>query len=112
MGIRSSTQCLDLPVEVWVSSETTLGLRFAEINEMTPRYPPVGEERYPVPMSTYALSNVASEIVAGQIAHWSEMAFVALRLSNIMDPDDYRTLPSVSADTHARKWNIWGSVLV
>jgi nucleoside-diphosphate-sugar epimerase len=34
--------------------------------------------------STYALSNVASETVAVHIADWSDIPFVALRISNIM----------------------------
>src|SRR3984885_10189441 len=46
---------------VWASSETTLGLPF----DVPPRYAPVDEDHYPVPTSTYALSKVASETVAG-----------------------------------------------
>ena len=46
---------------VWASSETTLGLPF----QVPPRYVPVDEDHYPVPTSTYALSKVASETVAG-----------------------------------------------
>src|SRR5579875_1391797 len=66
---------------VWASSETTLGLPF----DQPPRYAPVDEAHYPVPTSTYALSKVASETVAGQIAGWSGIPFVALRFSNIFD---------------------------
>jgi len=36
--------------------------------------------------------------------------FVALRFSNIMDPDDYQAFPSMWADPHSRKWNLWGYV--
>src|SRR5271166_1873264 len=71
---------------VWASSETTLGLPF----DVPPRYAPVDEDHYPVPTSTYALSKVASETVAGQIAQWSGTPFVALRFSNILGPKDYR----------------------
>ena len=52
---------------VWASSETTLGLPF----DTPPRYAPVDEDHYPVPTSTYALSKVASETIAGHIAEWS-----------------------------------------
>ena len=55
-----------------------------------PRYAPVDEEHYPLPTSTYALSKVASETIAGHIAEWSGIPFVALRLSNIMAPGDYQ----------------------
>ena len=51
---------------VWASSETTLGLPF----DTPPRYAPVDEDHYPVPTSSYALSKVASETIADQIAGW------------------------------------------
>ena len=95
---------------VWASSETTLGLPFTETNGLPPRYAPVDEDHYPVPTTTYALSKVASETIAGHIAQWSGIPFVALRFSNIMDPDDYRAFPSVWLDPHAREWNLWGYV--
>ncbi|MHB1433412.1 MAG: NAD-dependent epimerase/dehydratase family protein [Streptosporangiaceae bacterium] len=91
---------------VWASSETTLGLPF----EVPPRYAPVDEDHYPVPTSTYALSKVASETVAGHLAQWSGIPFVALRFSNIMAPADYQAFPSFWPDPHARKWNLWGYI--
>jgi nucleoside-diphosphate-sugar epimerase len=63
-----------------------------------------------VPTSTYALSKVASETIAGHIAQWSGIPFVALRFSNIMDPEDYREFPSMWAEPHTREWNLWGYV--
>src|SRR5262249_59761931 len=57
---------------VWASSETTLGLPFAE----PPRYVPVDEDHYPVPTTTYALSKVASETVASHISGWSSVCFI------------------------------------
>ncbi len=53
---------LQLDRVVWASSETTLGLPF----DVPPRYAPVDEDHYPMPASTYALSKVASETIAGQ----------------------------------------------
>jgi nucleoside-diphosphate-sugar epimerase len=104
---------------VWASSETTLGLFFGigssempfiEADGLPPRYAPVDEDHYPVTTTTYALSKVASETIAGQIATWSGIPYVALRFSNIMAPDDYQEFPSVWSDAHARKWNLWGYV--
>jgi nucleoside-diphosphate-sugar epimerase len=95
---------------VWASSETTLGLPFTETDGLPPRYAPVDEDHYPVPTSTYALSKVASETIAGQIALWSKIPFVALRFSNIMDVDDYQAFPSMWDDPNKRKWNLWGYV--
>jgi nucleoside-diphosphate-sugar epimerase len=102
---------------VWASSETTLGLPFGrgrepagEAEGAPPRYAPVDEDHYPVPTSTYALSKVASETVAGQIARWAEIPFIALRFSNIMEPEDYQKFPSAWPDPHLRQWNLWGYV--
>jgi len=91
---------------VWASSETTLGLPF----EVAPRYAPVDEDHYPFPTTTYALSKVASETTAGQIAQWSGTPFIALRFSNIMAPADYQDFPSFWGDPSERKWNLWGYV--
>jgi nucleoside-diphosphate-sugar epimerase len=91
---------------VWASSETTLGLPFDD----PPRYAPVDEDHYPVPTTTYALSKVASETVAGHIAQWSQMPFVALRFSNILGPADYQEFPSYWPDPLLRKWNLWGYI--
>ena len=95
---------------VWASSETTLGLPFTEGEGRAPRYAPVDEDHYPVPTTTYALSKVASETIARHIAQWSGTPFVALRFSNIMDPEDYGAFRSMWADPHLRKWNLWGYV--
>jgi nucleoside-diphosphate-sugar epimerase len=91
---------------VWASSETTLGLPF----DVPPRYAPVDEDHYPVATTTYALSKVASETVAGHIAEWSGIPFVALRFSNILGPADYEEFPSYWDDPRLRKWNLWGYI--
>lgn len=91
---------------VWASSETTLGLPF----DTPPRYAPVDEGHYPVPTSTYALSKVASETIAGHIAEWSGIPFVALRLSNIMAPESYEEFPEFWDDATKRRWNLWGYI--
>ncbi len=93
---------------VWASSETTLGLPFDTATP--PRYAPVDEDHYPYPTTTYALSKVASETMAEQIAGWSGIPFVALRFSNIMGPDDYRRFPGFQADPALRRWNLWGYI--
>jgi nucleoside-diphosphate-sugar epimerase len=104
---------------VWASSETTLGvpfgiapseMQFMETDGPAPRYAPVDEDHYPIATTTYALSKVASETIAGQIAAWSGIPFVALRLSNIAAPHEYSQVPSIWSDPDARKWNLWGYV--
>ena len=73
-NVFQAAASLGLQRVVWASSETTLGLPF----DVPPRYAPVDEDHYPVPTTTYALSKVASETVAAQIAQWSGIPFVAL----------------------------------
>jgi nucleoside-diphosphate-sugar epimerase len=92
---------------VWASSETTLGLPF----DTPPRYAPVDEDHYPYPTTSYALSKVASETVAEQIASWSGIPFVGLRFSNILGPDEYALFPERAwKDPRQRKWNLWGYI--
>jgi nucleoside-diphosphate-sugar epimerase len=105
-NVFQAAASLGLSRVVWASSETTLGLPF----DAPPRYAPVDEDHYPVPTSTYALSKVASETIAGHIAQWSGIPFVALRFSNIMIPEWYEDFPSYWPDPQARKWNLWGYI--
>jgi nucleoside-diphosphate-sugar epimerase len=105
-NVFSAAASLQLSRVVWASSETTLGLPF----DTPPRYAPADEDHYPLPTSSYALSKVASETIAGQIAQWSGIPFVALRFSNIMGPDDYEQFPSFWADARSRRWNLWGYI--
>jgi nucleoside-diphosphate-sugar epimerase len=105
-NVLAAAAALKLNRVVWASSETTLGLPF----DVPPRYAPVDEDHYPVPTSTYALSKVASETIAGHIAEWSGIPYIALRFSNIMAPEDYQEFPSFWPDPHARKWNLWGYI--
>jgi len=105
-NVFQAAAALKLDRVVWASSETTLGLPF----DTPPRYAPVDEDHYPVPTSTYALSKVASETIAGHIAEWSGIPFVALRFSNIMAPEDYQRFAEFQDDPHARKWNLWGYI--
>ena len=105
-NVFQAAAALKLDRVVWASSETTLGLPF----DTPPRYAPVDEDHYPVPTSTYALSKVASETIAGHISEWSGIPFVALRFSNIMAPEDYSWFSGFRDDPHARKWNLWGYI--
>ena len=115
-NVFHAAAALGLSKVVWASSETTLGLPFGLGPEQVPgapgelRYAPVDEDHFPYPSTTYALSKVASETTAGQIARWSGIPFVGLRISNIMEPHDYQRFPGYWPDPHSRKWNAWGYV--
>ena len=105
-NVFQAAASLGLSRVVWASSETTLGLPF----DVPPRYAPVDEDHYPVPTTTYALSKVATETIAGHFAEWSGIPFVALRFSNIMSPKNYQEFPSFWPDPQLRKWNLWGYI--
>src|SRR5580698_4703396 len=98
-NVFHAAAALGLTRVVWASSETTLGLPFGHGPEQAPgapgeiRYAPVDEEHFPYPSTTYALSKVASETIAEQISRWSGIPFVGLRISNIMNPDEYQQFP-------------------
>ena len=104
-AVFSAAARLGLKRVVWASSETTLGLPF----ERPPDYAPV-DEAHVYPETSYALSKVLGEEMAGQFSRWSGIPIVGLRFSNIFVRDDYRQLPAVWDDPPARKWNLWGYV--
>jgi len=91
---------------VWASSETVLGLPF----DTPPLFAPIDETIEPRPETSYALSKLAGETLAGQFARRSGVPFVGLRISNIMEPDDYAAFPGYWDDPTIRRWNLWGYV--
>lgn len=89
------------------SSETVLGLPF----DQPPPYVPVDEEYDPRPETAYSLGKVVDETVARQFARWDPaLKIAALRLSNVMDVEDYREFPGFDADARKRKWNLWSYI--
>lgn len=96
------------PVErvVWASSETVLGLPF----DTPPLFAPIDETIDPRPETSYALSKLVGEEMAAQFARRTGLPFVGLRISNIIEPDDYQRFPGFWEDPLLRKWNLWGYV--
>ena len=99
----------DLGVEkvVWASSETVLGLPF---EKELPDYAPIDEQQTPYPESSYALSKLLGEQMAAQFNRRFALPFAGLRISNIMEPDEYAKFPNFWDDPTIRKWNLWGYV--
>ena len=94
---------------VWASSETTLGLPFGPDNP--PAYAPVDEDHPMRPESAYSLSKDLGEEMARQFQRWNpDTTFIGLRLSNVMEPEDYRKFASWQGDPHLREWNLWGYI--
>ncbi|SEF09988.1 NAD-dependent epimerase/dehydratase family protein [Jiangella alba] len=92
---------------VWASSETVLGLPF----DTPPPYVPVDEEYAGRPETAYSLSKLVGETMAEQFCRWDpEQKIIGLRLSNVMDPEDYERFPSFQDDSLLRKWNLWGYI--
>jgi nucleoside-diphosphate-sugar epimerase len=91
---------------VYASSETVLGLPFDE----PPAFAPIDETHPPRPESSYALAKLAGETLADQFSRRTGVPYVGLRISNIMEPGDYRAFPSYQHDAALRRWNLWGYV--
>ena len=91
---------------VWASSETVLGLPF----DKPPLFAPIDETIEPRPETSYSLSKVVGESMAVQFSRRTGIPFVGLRISNIMEPDDYARFPSWQDDPALRRWNLWGYV--
>jgi len=92
---------------VYASSETTLGLPF----DVPPPYIPVDEEYPARPESMYSLVKHLEEQMAIELVRWDPMLkIIALRFSNVMDPEDYARFPAFDADAMLRKWNLWGYI--
>jgi nucleoside-diphosphate-sugar epimerase len=62
------------------------------------------------PESSYALSKLLAEELGRQLHRWSGTPYVALRFSNIMEPEEYGRFPSFWGDASLRRWNLWGYV--
>src|SRR6478752_1572017 len=92
---------------VYASSETVLGLPF----DVPPPYIPVDEDYPARPESTYSLVKHLEEQMAIELVRWDPaLKIVALRFSNVMDPEDYAAFPAFDDDPCARKWNLWGYI--
>jgi nucleoside-diphosphate-sugar epimerase len=106
-NVFEAARLLGLHRVVWASSETILGLPF---EREQPAYAPIDEDHPPYPESSYALSKLLAEELGRQLHRWSGTPYVALRFSNIMEPEEYGRFPSFWGDASLRRWNLWGYV--
>lgn len=92
---------------VLASSETVLGLPF----ETPPPYLPIDEDYRVRPETSYSLGKAVDEEIARHFCRWDpELTIVALRFSNVMEPQDYADFPSFQDDPRLRSWNAWGYI--
>lgn len=75
---------------VWASSETLIGIPF---ERRDPEYAPIDEQHPRLPEFHYALSKLAGEVIAEQFNRWHGIPYVGLRISNIMEQQDYQRFP-------------------
>jgi nucleoside-diphosphate-sugar epimerase len=106
-NVFQSAQVHGMQRVVWASSETVLGLPF---DNPVPDYAPVDEAHRPLPNSSYSLSKAAGETMATHFSRWTGIPFVGLRLSNVMQPEDYAMFSTWQDEPRLRKWNLWGYI--
>jgi UDP-glucose 4-epimerase len=94
---------------VIASSETTYGVCFAEGDKDFHGFPL--EEDYDVdPMDSYGLSKVINEKTARAFAMRYGADIYALRIGNVIEPDEYQRFPAFLADPPSRKRNAWSYI--
>jgi nucleoside-diphosphate-sugar epimerase len=122
-NVFSAATQVGLERVVWASSETVLGLPFGTRHARNlldvaagpghvaePDYVPIDEDHPRRPHSSYSLSKVVGEEMAGEFARWTGMPFIGLRFSAIREPAEYDDFPATWDDPHAGEWNVWGYV--
>lgn len=91
------------------SSETTYGVCFAEGDKDYHEFPLT--EDYDVdPMDSYGLSKVVNEKTARAFAMRYGIDVYALRIGNVIAPEDYAAFPGYLADPPCRKRNAWSYI--
>lgn len=92
------------------SSETTYGVCFAD-GERKPEYLPVDEDHPTVPEDSYGMSKVVNEVTARSFAERTGADVYALRINNVMSPEDYaRDWPAYFANPDLRRRNIFSYI--
>ncbi|MBP1853262.1 NAD-dependent epimerase/dehydratase family protein [Rhizobium halophytocola] len=91
------------------SSETTYGVCFAEGDKDYHEFPLT--EDYDVdPMDSYGLSKVVNEKTARAFAMRTGADIYALRIGNVIEPDEYGKFEDFLKDPPSRKRNAWSYI--
>lgn len=94
---------------VIASSETTYGVCFAEGDKDFKSFPL--DENYAIdPMDSYGLSKQVNEETARAFAARYKSDIYALRIGNVIEPDEYSRFPAFVADPASRKRNAWSYI--
>jgi UDP-glucose 4-epimerase len=91
------------------SSETTYGVCFAEGDKDFHRFPL--DEEYPIdPMDSYGLSKQCNENTARAFADRTGADVYALRIGNVIEPDEYGPFRTYAEHPEMRKRNAWSYI--
>jgi nucleoside-diphosphate-sugar epimerase len=88
------------------SSETTYGVCFAD-GEVSPPSLPVEEDMDVNPMDSYGMSKVVNEQTARSFQRRSGFDIYALRIGNVIEPNEYGRFPGFFANPQVRRRNIF-----
>lgn len=95
---------------VIASSETTYGVCFAEGDRDFQSFPCEEDDYDTNPMDSYGLSKVINEKTARAFAMRFSADIYALRISNVIAPEEYKNFPGFLADPLSRKRNVWSYI--
>jgi UDP-glucose 4-epimerase len=91
------------------SSETTYGVCFAEGDKDYHAFP-LEEDYDSDPMDSYGLSKVVNEKTARAFAMRFGADIYALRIGNVIEPNEYDRFPGFVANPMSRKRNAWSYI--
>ncbi len=91
------------------SSETTYGVCFAEGDKNFHSFP-LEEDYDSDPMDSYGLSKVVNERTARAFSMRFGADVYALRIGNVIEPDEYEKFPAFLANPAGRKRNAWSYI--
>lgn len=94
---------------VIASSETTYGVCFAD-GVRKPQYLPVDEEHPVVPEDSYGMSKVVNEVTARGFQARTGADVYALRINNVMSPEDYAGWPAYFDNPDLRRRNLFSYI--
>jgi nucleoside-diphosphate-sugar epimerase len=84
------------------SSETTYGLCFSD-GTVDPKVLPLDEDYDIDPMDSYGMSKKVNEVTARSFQRRSGVDIYALRIGNVIEPDEYEKFPGFFADPGQRR---------
>jgi UDP-glucose 4-epimerase len=59
----------------------------------------------------YSVVKHLEEELAQKLVRWDpELSITALRFSNVLDTEDYKSAPGYQSDAKLRRWNLWGYI--